>query len=839
VLSRPSAAVLVTLIVLAAGVAAVPLFGGTYALKFVTRVMVLAILVLSLDFLIGISGLVSFGHAMFFGLGAYAAYFLSPTDAGANLIVAFGGAMLCAGAAALAVGALAVLTRGFYFIMVTLAFGEMAFALFHDGGFSGGSDGAYINVKPTLSVGSVTLLDLDRRIVFFYFCLALLIACYVGLLAVARGPAGRVLQGIHWNETRIAALGYNTYAHKLVAFTLAGSVAGLAGALFATIDGYVTPELFGWRQSGLAIMMAVLGGIGTLFGAILGAILYAGLEEVLKTASLVGSLAEHWSLALGAILITAVLAVPRGVAGLFPAASSVLPTFPAHASTVNASKAKEGRGGLAMSTANLTRRFGGLLAVDDVTLSFAPNKVHAVIGPNGAGKTTFINMLSGALQPTSGRIVVDGADVTGRALHAMARLGVGRSYQITNVILPFTVRENCLLAAQACEPSPVRMSSRGQRAQIEADIHDALEAVGLSQRATMKAADLSHGEQRQLEIAMLIASGGRVLILDEPLAGMGPEETGRVTALLRRLAAQHTVILIEHDMDAVFSVADTLTVLVGGRLLAHGAPDAIRRDASVREAYLGQMDTAARATPTRHPISPTAIGLDAKGLNTFYGQSHILHDIDFRINPGETVSLLGRNGMGKTTLLRTLMGLTPPRSGTIRLGARDIMGARPSVVARAGLVFVPEGRSIFPNLTVEENLTVAATSRPGEAQWTLARIYSLFPRLAERRGNWGNQLSGGEQKMLAIARALMTNPNILLLDEATEGLAPKVREEIWATIRTIGEAGIATVVVDKNLTDLLALANRHVILSKGRVVFNGSAEELQADTAFIHSHLGV
>jgi branched-chain amino acid transport system permease protein len=838
VLSRPSAAVLITLVILAVGAAAVPLFGGTYALKFVTRVMVFAILVLSLDFLIGISGLVSFGHAMFFGLGAYAVYFLSPNDAGANLIVAFGGAMLCAGLAALAVGAVAVLTRGFYFIMVTLAFGEMAFALFHDGGFSGGSDGAYINVKPQLSIGDLTLLDLDRRIAFFYVCLALLIACYVGLLAVARGPVGRVLQGIRWNETRIAALGYDTYAHKLMAFTLAGSIAGLAGALFATIDGYVTPELFGWRQSGLAIMMAVLGGIGTLFGAILGAILYAGLEEFLKTASLVGPLAEHWSLALGAILIAAVLAVPRGVAGLFPAGASGR-QMPTRELALPPSTAKESRSGLAVSTADLTRRFGGLLAVDDVTLSFAPNNVHAVIGPNGAGKTTFINMLSGALQPTSGHITVDGADVTGRALHAMARLGIGRSYQITNIIQPFTVRENCFLAAQAREPNPVRISSRGQQAQIEEDIHGALEAVGLAQRASAKAADLSHGEQRQLEIAMLIASGARVLILDEPLAGMGSEETGRVTALLRRLAMQHTVILIEHDMDAVFAVADTLTVLVGGRLLAHGAPEAIRRDASVREAYLGLLDATTRATPVRRPISAT-IGLEATGINTFYGQSHILHDVDFRVAPGETVSLLGRNGMGKTTLLRTLMGLKPPRSGSIRLGARDMVGERPSVVARAGLAFVPEGRSIFPNLRVEENLTVAATLRADASpQWTLARIYSLFPRLAERRGNWGNQLSGGEQKMLAIARALMTNPSILLLDEATEGLAPKVREEIWTTIRTISEAGIATVVVDKNLSDLLALANRHVVLSKGHVVFDGSAAELQADSGFIHNHLGV
>jgi branched-chain amino acid transport system ATP-binding protein len=232
--------------------------------------------------------------------------------------------------------------------------------------------------------------------------------------------------------------------------------------------------------------------------------------------------------------------------------------------------------------------------------------------------------------------------------------------------------------------------------------------------------------------------------------------------------------------------------------------------------------------------------LQARGLNTFYGNSHVLRDLDFHVAENETVSLLGRNGMGKTTLLRTLMGLVPARSGTIELAGRDITRARPSAVARLGMALVPEGRGIFPNLTVEENLTFAARPRHGGGPgWTLPRVYEVFPRLAERRGNWGNQLSGGEQKMLALGRALMTNPHILLLDEATEGLAPKIRDEIWATVRLIAASGIATVLVDKNLGDLLALADRHVILSKGAIVFDGTTEQLQADESLIHRHLGV
>ena len=241
-----------------------------------------------------------------------------------------------------------------------------------------------------------------------------------------------------------------------------------------------------------------------------------------------------------------------------------------------------------------------------------------------------------------------------------------------------------------------------------------------------------------------------------------------------------------------------------------------------------------------HPQSAERSLIEAKGVNAYYGQSHILRNVSLHVRPNETVTLLGRNGMGKTTLLRMLMGLLRPRSGSVHLAGRDITGARPAVIARSGLAFVPEDRGVFPNLTVEENLTFAARMRASERRpWTLARVYELFPRLAERRSHWGNQLSGGEQKMLAIGRALMTNPELILLDEATEGLAPKIRDEIWRVLRLISDAGIASIVVDKNLDDLFGLAHRHLILVKGEIVFDGSTAALRADQELIHRHLGV
>ena len=232
--------------------------------------------------------------------------------------------------------------------------------------------------------------------------------------------------------------------------------------------------------------------------------------------------------------------------------------------------------------------------------------------------------------------------------------------------------------------------------------------------------------------------------------------------------------------------------------------------------------------------------IDAAGLHSYYGASHILHGVDFQVGRSETVSLLGRNGMGKTTTLKSIVGLVKPRRGTVRIAGTEMTGAAPYRLAKQGVAYVPEGRGIFPNLTVRENLEMAASAGPdGRRDWTLERVLDTFPRISERLGHWGNNLSGGEQQMLTIGRALMTNPSVLLLDEATEGLAPLIREEIWNVVRTIKASGIACVIVDKNIKRLLEIADRHVMLVKGRVVFDGNSEELLADPDLLHRHLGV
>jgi branched-chain amino acid transport system ATP-binding protein len=236
----------------------------------------------------------------------------------------------------------------------------------------------------------------------------------------------------------------------------------------------------------------------------------------------------------------------------------------------------------------------------------------------------------------------------------------------------------------------------------------------------------------------------------------------------------------------------------------------------------------------------TAAIIEATGLHTYYGASHILHGVNFSVYPGESIGLMGRNGMGKTTLIRTLLGHVSPRAGEIHINGHNMAGAAPHLIARQGIAYVPEGRGIFPNLSVRENLIMAAQAGlDGRRDWTFERVLQTFPRLGQRLAQGGQQLSGGEQQMLSIARALLTNPALLVLDEACEGLAPLIAQEIWRILRLIGESGIASVIVDKNFAALSALADRNIILVKGRVIFEGTSAELRSRPEVLHQNLGI
>ena len=295
-----------------AALALLPLLAGNYGVDLVTKIMVYAIFALSLELLVGATGLVCFGQAAFFGIGAYAAVLLSPASEAAGLAWLLPVSIVAAALYALAVGALSLRTKGVYFIMVTLAFAQMAYYVVHDTPLGGGTDGIYLNLKPALG----TLLDLDGALTLYFFTLACLAGTFVFLAVLLRSRFGRALAGIRVNEQRMRATGFSTYPYKLAAFTLSGAVAGLAGFLFAVKDGFVNPELLAWHQSGAVLVMIILGGIGRLHGALVGAFAYALLQELFKSDAVFGAFAKHWLLMLGLTIIASVALLPRGLVGI-------------------------------------------------------------------------------------------------------------------------------------------------------------------------------------------------------------------------------------------------------------------------------------------------------------------------------------------------------------------------------------------------------------------------------------------------------------------------------------------------------------------------------------------
>lgn len=479
---------------------------------------------------------------------------------------------------------------------------------------------------------------------------------------------------------------------------------------------------------------------------------------------------------------------------------------------------------IVLSATGLVMRFGGITATDNVTLNLKRGARHALIGPNGAGKTTLINLLTGVLTPTAGRIVLEGEDITRLAPHRRVARGMVRTFQINQLFdsmtpletLALVISQQAGLAAQWWRPlgSSSRVSERA--AQL-------LEQFHLGDVAQQQTRQLAYGKRRLLEIAIALACEPRVLLLDEPVAGVPAGEREELLQTVAALPADVSVLLIEHDMDLVFSFADRMTVLVNGALLTEGDPDTIANDPKVKEVYLGQ------------GLSMSEL-LRIEKLSAGYGEAVVLHDIALTLGEGQTLALLGRNGTGKTTLINTLAGATRQHGGSIALGGVALHKLSPHQRAAAGIGWVPQERNIFKSLTVHENLS--AVERPGK--WNPQRVYEMFPRLAERKSNLGTQLSGGEQQMLAVGRALVVNPRLLLLDEPLEGLAPIIVEELLRAIRRITQdEGLAAIIVEQHPQAILAISDEAVVLDHGTVVHADRAATLRTQPEVLERLLGV
>ena len=496
---------------------------------------------------------------------------------------------------------------------------------------------------------------------------------------------------------------------------------------------------------------------------------------------------------------------------------------------------------------NLTVRFGGIVALDDVSLDLNRGEILGLIGPNGAGKTTLFNCLSGVIRPDRGSVYFETHSLTYAPPHVRAGHGIARTFQNLQLWGSMTVEENLMVPMDALgrrntfsDALYLPFSSYAEQASAER-ARAILHVLDLSRYRNTLAGDLPAGIQRRVEIARALAMRPKLLLLDEPAAGLDAQETSRLAELLHAVRDRFHVsmLLVDHDMSLVMRVCDYVYVLDFGKLLARGRPDAIRSDPKVIAAYLGEESkklpgaVETLAAPARHepPL------LEVKGLAAGYGGLEVIRDVELSVRRGEVVACIGPNGAGKTTTLRAISGMIRARRGHISFAGKDVTASPAERITKLGLIHIPEGRGLFPNLSVEDTLRLVSVAAGHEVD--INNAFELFPKLRERRRQQVGTLSGGEQQMVALARAILSQPTLVMIDEMSQGLAPTVVGRLFETIRVFREQGIAVLLVEQFVESALDVADRAYVFEHGTIGMSGAAAELRRNRKLVAgSYLG-
>ena len=799
------------------------LAANKYQLYLITLAALTVVVGVGLNVLVGLSGQVSFGHAGFYALGAYVAAILTATH-GWNFWLALPLAAVLTGVIGAGLGLIALRVTGPYLAMITIAFAFIVeYGVVELTSLTGGSNGL-MNI-PGISVAGW---DWGARGLAITTVVVAALALF-GYRRFAASGWGLALRAVRDSEVAAGALGFNPLAARTVAFTVSAVLAGIAGAFFAPLSEFIAPSSFSFFQSILFVLVVMIGGVERTYGPLIGAAIAVALPELLS------GLAQYRVLFFGALLFAVLLIAPGGVAGLV---ARLFRRQTARTLSAAAPGPMRTAAGAPLVVERLGIAFGGLRAVDSLAFTAEPGRVTSIIGPNGAGKTTVLNLICGFYKTGVGSVAIGGRELAGEPAHAIARAGIARTYQTSQLFAKLTVLENLLAAMERGRPGNPLGGAAADDAQAVERARELAAFVGYAGDLQLPAAALPHVDRRLVEIARALAGEPKALLLDEPAAGLVHADTTKLGELIKRIAASGvSVVLIEHDMNLVMGISDHIVVLDAGRCIAQGPPETVRSDPAVIKAYLGEGEFQPRPRATGW-VAQRDGALGVSQLEAGYSGAPVLNRVSLEVNSGELVAILGANGAGKSTLMRSISGLLRPVDGQILLLGREVVRFSAHQVARSGLALVPEGRQVFPELSVEDNIRLGAHARRDFAAAEVDAMLKRFPMIERRRKSRAGLLSGGEQQMLAIARGLMARPKILLLDEPSLGLAPAIINELFEVLASLRDDGMTVLLVDQMAALALAIADRAYVIESGSMVTAGVPEEIRGNAALERAYLG-
>jgi branched-chain amino acid transport system permease protein len=859
-----------------------------YWIREIALIAVLALVVSGVNLSFGYAGEIQFGQVFMFALGCYLTMAV-----GTRLTSEIIPLLLIGGIAAAIVGAIVAvpavriggwaLALASFFLVITIP--DLVSILQK---YTGGLQGLFTIATPTLFGAPLSSNGLYRVAIV---ATVIWFAIYRNLVTSRYGVIFRILRQ---SPVLANSLGFSTGRLKIMAYGLGAFPAGMAGCLYGFISLVVVPTDFNLALAIGIVAGSILGGIESVYGVfIAAAVLQLGPQSSL-------SFAQYAPVAYGVFLMLAAIVFRHGLGGLGKALALRLnrqlvgPAEAAHSAASGSLSAHvsehpeeeaaeiiEARHGLALPQLEgqqlriegISKAFGGVKAVNDVSITVEPSRVTALIGPNGSGKTTLLNLICGHAKADGGQITFGDATLTNLPPHRIAPLGVGRTFQTPSVprgASAVDVVSSGRFSIDKCGPiaSIFRLPKYWRSRQ--ADRREALlllELVGLTHVADSDASSLSLGQRRMVEVARALCSRPKLLLLDEPASGLSEQEIVRLGQVITAAAgAGATVVLIEHNFSFVSSVADVGHVLEFGKLIASGSLESISRDPQVIESFLGEAPADAKSAVSSAVESAAngdlVLAADSTAASRLaraavrategpllvlrdavsgYGDLQVLRGVSLDLQEGQIEVLLGRNGVGKTTLLGTITGQNRLWKGSLVLDGQDIRRMPAHRRAAKGIALVQEGKRIFRERTIMENVvlgTFTLSLSRAERRELCDLVIDQFPVLKERSGETAGGLSGGQQQMLAIAQALASRPRVLLLDEPSAGLAPAIVIELFQRVRALTEQGMTILLVEQLAEQALAIADHVTVLDNGRVVATGLPEQFHDQRGLQEAYFG-